>query len=107
MTVTFDFDHEDRSIGKEITDTPRSHLFKDVPDFIQSKLFGSVKGIGIGKRLGWNKQQRTEKNAPESQKIPNYPNSCSKVKSGVDVIRKKPMAPQPPTFANSLTNPVV
>ena len=107
LTVTFDFDYEDRSIGKEITDTPRSHLFKDVPDFIQNKLFGSVKGLGIGKRLGGNKQQKTEKNASESQKKPNYPNSGLKVKPGADVIRKKPMAPQPPTFANSITNPAV
>ena len=106
LTVTFDFDYEDRSIGKEISDTPRSHIFKDVPDFIQKKLFGSVRGLG--KRLGGQKQQpRTEKEVSENQNKSNLPNSELKVKTGADVIRKKPMAPQPPSLVNSQSDPAV
>ena len=106
LTVTFDFDYEDRSIGKEISDTPRSHIFKDVPDFIQKKLFGSVRGLG--KRLGGQRQQlRTEKEASENQNKSNLSQPDLKVKTGADVIRKKPMAPQPPSLVNSLSDPAV
>ena len=106
LTVTFDFDYEDRSIGKEISDTPRSHKFKDVPDIIQKKLFGSFRGLG--KRFGGQKQQpRTEKEVSDNQNKSHLPNSELKVKTGADVIRKKPMAPQPPSLVNSQSDPAV
>ena len=107
LTVTFDFDYEDRSIGNELSDTPRSHIFKDVPNLIQSKLFGSVKGLGIGKRKGTPKQQQTENGAPKNQMKGKLVNCGSNTRNGVDVIRKKPMAPQPPPLVNSETNPAV
>ena len=107
LTVTFDFDYEDRSIGNELSDTPRSHILKDVPSFVQSKLFGSIKGLGIGKRKPTQKQQQTETGAPKNQKKVDLPNCGSKTRNGADVIRKKPMAPQPPTLVNSETNPTV
>ena len=75
LTVTFDFDYEDRSIGNEISDTPRSHIFKDVPNFIQSKLFGSVKGRGITKRLRGIKQHSPEKEVTSKQSKSDLQNS--------------------------------
>ena len=103
LTVTFDFDYEDRSIGNELSDTPRSHILKDVPNFVQSKLFGSIKGLGISKRKGTQKQPQTGIGGPKNQTKVNLP----KTRNGADVIRKKPIAPQPPPLVNSETNPAV
>ena len=107
LTVTFDFDYEDRSIGNEISDTPRSHIFKDVPNFVQNKLFGSVKGLGLTKRLRGPKQQSTEKEEANKQQKTYLQNSGLKSRNGVDVIRKKPMAPQPPSAVVIKANPAV
>ena len=96
LTVTFDFDYEDRSIGNDITDTPRSHMLKDVPNFLQNKVFGPVKGLVTQKRFGNVKQTRTEKFDAKKQKKSNVLLEGTS-KNGVDVIRKKAMAPQPPS----------
>ena len=101
LTVTFDFDYEDRSIGNDISDTPRSHVLKEVPSFLQNKVFGPVIEFVGTKRLGGASQQKTEKKDSSNQKKSNY-----KSRNGVDVIRKKPMAPQPPSLV-AKTHPAV
>ena len=102
LTVTFDFDFDDRSIGDEISDTPRNHVFKKVPNFLQKKLFNPVFDIMAVKRQGFTKQEKTyeqESNKVKKSKTKNL----TKTRTGVDVIRKKYMAPQPPSLDSKST----
>ena len=97
LTVTFDFDYEDRSIGNDISDTPRSHIFKEVPSFLQNRIFGPVVDMVATKRRERTKQQSTHKIEPNKPNQYNHP-ILAKTRKGVDVIRKKAMAPQPPSL---------
>ena len=97
LTVTFDFDYEDRSIGNDISETPRSHVLKEVPNFLQNKLFGPVKEFVGTKRLGGASQQKNDTKDLSNQRKTS-PRNDHKSRNRVDVIRKKSMAPQPPSL---------
>ena len=96
LTVTFDFDFEDRSIGNEVEDTPRKHIFKEVPSFLQKNVIGPVVDIVTAKRKQVGGRKSHLGNEPLPKHSVTHPKYARSMTKGTDVIRKKSLAPQPP-----------
>ena len=107
LTVTFDFDYEDRSLGSDISDTPRNRILKEVPKFLQTKILGPVKDLVTNKRLASSTPPKvSDKGETDKPPMSSNLSSSNNLRTRVDVVRKKSMAPQPPSRAAS-TNPRV